>query len=94
MPRYQFPALIKPIEFDEPVRVIVAQPVDEYRSALEIYFPVITKNIQAMWGHPEINLYFSRLTIDDRGDREGFPKEVWEDLHMLELLHAAVFPKR
>ena len=94
MPRYQFPALINTIAPVEIVRVIQARPVDEYRSALEEKFPAIMQRIQALWGYPEMDAYFAKLTIDERGDREGFPAAVWDDLQMLIHLHAAVFPSR
>jgi hypothetical protein len=93
MPRYQFPALINTIAPVELVRVIQARPVDEYHCALELRFPAIMQNIQTMWGYREIDAYFAKLTIDERGDREGFPSEVWDDLQMLMRLHAAVYPR-
>jgi hypothetical protein len=63
------------------------------QTPLEKLFPQILSAIQAMWGYPELNLYFTKLTIDDRGDRAGFPAEVWEELYLLMALHLAAFPE-
>ena len=99
MPRYRFPALINAHSTPTPsVRhgtLAAARDDDDDDDSvtpLEKGFPHILKKIQALWGYPEMNLYFSRLTIDDRGDREGFPAEVWDDLHTLMQLHQAISP--
>jgi hypothetical protein len=65
---------------------------DLYPSALEKDFPRILASIQAMWGYQELNLYFKNLTLDNRGDREGFPKEAWEEIFLLLYLHQAIVP--
>ncbi len=93
MPRYRFPALINgPVVAPKRVRVSERTAAQSaiFVSPLEKGFPHILKKIQALWGYPELNLYFSQLTIDNRGDREGFPAEVWDDLHMLMQLHQAI----
>lgn len=73
-------------------RVLATARDDAFIAPLEKSFPHILKKIQALWGYPEMNLYFSRLIIDDRGDREGFPAEVWDDLHTLMQLHQTILP--
>jgi hypothetical protein len=65
---------------------------DLYPSVLEKDFPRIMAAVQAMWGYQELNLYFKNLTLDNRGDREGFPKEAWEEIFMLLYLHQAIVP--
>ena len=65
--------------------------VESSLTPLEKSFPHILEKIQALWGYPEMDYYFVRLTIDDRGDRQGFPAEVWDDLQMLTRLHSDLF---
>ncbi len=66
---------------------------DRYKSVLEEKYPNILSAIQSMWGYKELNTYFGKLTVDDRGGREGFPPEVWEDLHLLLNLHQEIVPE-
>lgn len=74
-------------------RTAEAQDDDEqFITALEKNFPHILEKIQALWGYPEMNYYFLRLTIDERGDRQGFPTEVWDDLQILVRIHHDLYP--
>jgi hypothetical protein len=66
---------------------------DPYQTALEKDFPRILTAIQSLWGYPELNAYFRKLTLDNRGDREGFPKEVWEEIFALLHLHQMIVPE-
>lgn len=63
-----------------------------YQSALEKNYPHILDAIQSMWGYRELTLYFRKLTLDDRGNRAGFPAEVWEEIHLLQHLHQEIVP--
>jgi hypothetical protein len=45
-----------------------------------------------MWGYPELNIYFCKLTMSDRDQRAGFPPDVWEDIHLLWTLHQSIAP--
>jgi hypothetical protein len=88
-----FPTLgpATPVSVQSSVR---AQPSnDQYQTALEKDFPRILVAIQSMWGYPELNTYFRKLTLDNRGDREGFPKEVWEEIFTLLYLHQMIVPE-
>ena len=67
---------------------------DMCQTTLEKDFPRLMETIQTLWGFQELNAYFAKLAMDDRGDRAGFPKEVWEDLDMLHHLHQTNFPGR
>lgn len=104
MPRYLFPALIDeaaadaspagPAQRSTPAGTapdITASDTEQFLTPIEISFPHILEKIQALWGYPEMDYYFVRLTIDDRGDRQGFPAEVWDDLQMLTRLHRDLF---
>jgi hypothetical protein len=66
---------------------------DLYRSALEKDFPHVLETIQTMWGYRELNAYFRKLTLNERGSRDGFPAEVWEDINMLWQLHQKIVPE-
>lgn len=66
----------------------------QYQTALEKDFPRILTAIQNMWGYPELNAYLRKLTLDNRGDREGFPKEVWEEIFTLLYVHQLLVPER
>lgn len=68
-----------------PVRAKVEQRVAG--PSLEHDYPRVLQAIQAMWGFKELNLYFHKLTMDERGDREGFPPEVWEEIYTLMHIH-------
>jgi hypothetical protein len=70
-----------------------APPLDRYQTALEKDFPRILMTIQNMWGYPELNTYFRKLTLDTRGDREGFPKDVWEEIFTLLYVHQMIVPE-
>ncbi len=77
-----------------PTPVLRAASVSQYQTALEKDFPRILTAIQNMWGYPELNAYFRKLTLDNRGDREGFPKEVWEEIFTLLYVHQLIVPER
>ncbi len=51
-------------------------------------FPRIAQTIQEQWGQPRLDQYFSRLVIDDRGDRAGFPPDVLAAILEVARLHA------
>jgi len=62
------------------------------KTQLEEQFPRIADAIVLLWGNPEMDTYFNKITLDERGDREGFPSEVMSDLLMLATLHAHAYP--
>jgi hypothetical protein len=91
MPRYQFHAgdtSIPEIPSMNSPTVIA----DFYKSALESGFPRVMQAIEALWGYKELNDYFHKLMMDERGDRVGFPKEAWEEIDMLQHIHRDLFP--
>jgi hypothetical protein len=52
------------------------------RAAIEGY-PHIIESICLMWGGREADSYLSRLVIDTRGGRKGFPQDVMDELLVL-----------
>jgi hypothetical protein len=65
---------------------------DPYQTTLERDFQRVLIAIQSMWGYPELNTYFYKLTMDHRGERTGFPPDVWDDIHLLWSLHQTFVP--
>jgi hypothetical protein len=56
-------------------------------SEIEKQFPHIAKQICAYWGDGVFENYANKLIIDERGDRQGLPREVIEELLFLYQLH-------
>lgn len=52
----------------------------------EKYDRILTK-LEVLWETPEIHDYFSDLLIDKRGGRQGFPKEVLNEIIALREFH-------
>lgn len=91
MARYRFHA--KNLTSSLHSKGVRVRTADLYKSALEMKYPNILIAIQSMWGYKELNTYFTKLTMDDRGGREGFPAEVWEEIHLLLKLHQEIVPE-
>ena len=70
-------------------------PLDpNYVSALEKQFPRIVEKITLMWGAKEFPDFLSTLMIDRRGDRQGFPFDVLEEMMFLTEIHDYRLGKR
>ncbi len=93
MARYEFSAACRMVPGTPPSPTVPASSSARYQTALEKDFPRVLDAIQAMWGYRELNAYFRKLTIDERGDRAGFPTEVWDDIYMLLYLHQQIVPE-
>ncbi len=52
-------------------------------SAIERHFSRIAQELATRWKRGDINAYLDSLLLDDRGDRQGFPTEVLEELMFL-----------
>ena len=65
-----------------------AQKID-VRSALEDY-PRICARVQQLWGTTECEGYLNTLVIDTRGNRQGFPAPMMEELLYLGRLARAL----
>ncbi|MGZ5818747.1 MAG: hypothetical protein ACXWJD_08370, partial [Burkholderiaceae bacterium] len=94
MARYRFPVANHKSAASLRARGVHApRSADLYKSDLEMKYPNILTAIQSMWGYKELNTYFTKLTMDDRGGRAGFPKEIWEEIHLLLKLHQEIVPE-
>jgi hypothetical protein len=88
MTRYYFPAA-KPATPDKKTNPVA---MDEYVTMLESKYPRILASITVMWGAQELNVFLRKLILDDRGGRQGFPPEAWDELNALSSLHLIIVP--
>jgi hypothetical protein len=58
---------------------------------IERGYPRIAAYIREHWGKRALDDYFSKLVIDERGGRQGFPVEVLSAIMEVARLHAAQF---
>jgi len=56
---------------------------------IERAFPRIAATIRDQWGKRALDDYFSKLVVDDRGSRQGFPPDVLSAIMEVARLHAA-----
>jgi hypothetical protein len=61
----------------------------QVQAAIEDY-PRIAQRIEQLWGTPECEHYLNTLVIDTRGNRQGFPPAVLEELLYLGRLARAL----
>jgi len=52
-------------------------------SAIERRFSRVAQELATRWKRDDINTYLDSLLLDDRGNRQGFPAEVLEELMFL-----------
>lgn len=93
----EFPSLFTSQEVDElrderrqPAGPAEPEPYYPF-PIVEAGFPRIAESIRELWGTPELDRYFDRLLIDERGDRAGFPPEVVQALLALSQQHIEQF---
>lgn len=55
-------------------------------SGLERHHPRLVAKLVLLWGYPECGSFLDSLIIDWRGDRDGFKREVMEELLFLNAL--------
>lgn len=94
MARYKFPANKNATSA---VRGKAAAPkpkIDPYKTVLETDYPRILETITVMWGFEEMNGFFRKLSLDDRGGRQGFPPEAWDEIQTLMTLHLIIQPEK
>ena len=54
-------------------------------------YPRIATAIELMWGSREMDTYFSRLIVNERNDRAGFPREIMAAILTLSADHVRRF---
>ena len=60
---------------------------------LEVRHPDIVQAITLLWGHPEMNVYFEKLWMDD-GNRTPIAPEAMSELMLLAGVHGWLAPRR
>lgn len=62
-------------------------------SILESRFGHVVERLAAAWGDPvAFQDLFDDLIFDKRGNRGGWPADVWEELQFLSRLHKLAYP--
>ena len=99
----EFPQILPDAEIDAnvPVSEVVNQKInrqptdkeltDEAVALLKALFPRIHQNLVALWGAGEGETYLDGLIVDDRGNRQGFPPDVFRALLVLQRVHFQTF---
>jgi len=64
---------------------------EDHLAILKDSYPRIASAIELMWGHPECEDYVNKLILNDRGSRQGFPKDAMSALLGLFRLHTQAF---
>jgi hypothetical protein len=65
----------------ETVELLAKLPSDARITRLAVRFPRIANKIATDWSRPEVlKPYLSSLLIDERGDRQGFPGEIVQEI--------------
>jgi hypothetical protein len=100
IPTSEFPEIIPSDETPiEPVTLFKKPPNDleEVFNAADLIkdkYPRIFEKIELTWGSIELDSYFNKLIIDDRGNRNGFPKDVFNALLILAKANKKELPKQ
>lgn len=62
-------------------------------SVLDMQYPRIAQAIQLQWGYHEIYSYLNKLLVVEKDrNRNGFPLEVLQEIHVLQQIHEKLFP--
>jgi hypothetical protein len=61
-------------------------------SILEARYGHVVERLLPCWGDPDgFEALFSDLLFDSRGNRSGWPADVWEELQFLHKLHKLAY---
>ena len=53
-------------------------------------FPHVLRQVKALWGHPELEIYIKKLQIQDE-PRDGFPPHAFAELDAILDVHRLLF---
>lgn len=62
----------------------------EHPSDLESQYPRLMVRMIEGWSRPQLAAEINQLIVDDRGDRQGFPPDVMEELWFLYQMHQSL----
>ena len=71
-----------------PVAPVMPAGVPAHLSIIREQFPRIGEKISLMWGYVELQKHLSSIILDERGNRDGFPKPVLDALVEIHRRHA------
>lgn len=91
-----FTTLLDLDEQDRPNESVVPPSVNHF-VVVQSQFPKVAESIRLLWGTPELQLYLSKLIVDDRhyetgAPRQGFPHDVMSSLLVIYNKHSAGAP--
>ena len=71
---------------------------DQYPRVLEKRFPHVLEKMVALWNSPDFSVYVADLLQTNgrsggRLDRDGFPKDAWQEIYKLAQLNKATRSK-
>lgn len=75
-----------------PAPTMPARVAPDY-SAIQEHYPAISAKIALMWGSVGLQSYLSKIIIDERGGRQGFPMHILSALMRLHDYHATLVPE-
>jgi len=67
------------------------QRFDEAIATMKMSFPRIHEKLVALWGTPQGEVFLDGLIVDDRGGRQGFPRDAMGALLFLQRVHFQKF---
>jgi tankyrase len=73
---------------------LVRNRPEKYPYELERHYERVLDRIMDVWGSATAEQYFLDLLVDKRGDREGFPLKVAEEIFFLSELHVLMHPTK
>lgn len=57
------------------------------------HHPHVVEAIKALWGHPECDIYLTKIMIQDREGRHGFKPDVFKALNKVLNVHRFLYAK-
>lgn len=79
---------------DQKLLSILGGDTHHYPYALEKQYPRIFATLMLLWDTPEMEAYLTKLMVNERTDREGFPPNVAAEIVHLSLVHAGQHHKK
>ncbi len=75
-----------------PPAIVMPAGLPPHLSIIWDQFPRIGEKISLMWGYVELQNYLGTIILDERGDRQGFPKPVLAALMEVHKRHSRLVP--
>ena len=69
----------------------IVSPAEAFYELENLGYTRVAREIDLLWGTPQLAIYFRELLIDSRGSRAGFPPAVFDQILKLFILHEEKF---